>query len=227
MNLRFRLGQASDRIRGGDIPGLFRLVLRRLHSENLRMGIRKTLTSADEAKSASSEHPIRVATMADIEAVLDPERSGTNSADDLWQRRLRLHIAATIGPDRCYIADCGDLGPSFMQFLFFAADNDILQAELPDLGPPIGPDEAMVDYLYVAPDARSVPYVTDCLAQVAAEAYRRGAKSIITYTPVGNKAALLSSQLAGYKPFAMRRSRYRFFRRSVSYEPYTPKKSGR
>ena len=108
-----------------------------------------------------------------------------------------------------------------MQFLFFPEDNDVLQAELPDLGPLIEPGEAMVDYVYVAPDARSLPFVTTCLVQVAAEARRRGATSIITYTPVGNKGALLASHLAGFRPFAMRSSRYRLFRRRVSYEPYT------
>jgi hypothetical protein len=221
MNLSFRLGQAYDSFLTGDVRGLLRRVRNRLYSETVRVGIRKELTAADEARSATAEHQVRIASMGDIEAVLDPGRGGATDANELWQRRLRRHVAATVGPSRCYVADCGDLGPSFMQFIFFSEDNDVLQAELPDLGPPIEPGEAMVDYLYVAPDARSLPFVTTCLLQVAVEARRRGATSIITYTPIGNRAALLSSNLAGYRPFALRRSRYRLFRRRVSYEPYT------
>lgn len=221
MNLRFRLNQAYDGIRAGDTRGLLRRLQKRIHSETLRVGIRKDLTATEDASSAAAEPKIRVASMADIEAVLDPARGSATDANELWQRLLRRHVAETVGPSRCYVADSGDLGPSFMQFLFFPEDNDVVQSEFPDLGPPVKPGEAMVDYLYVAPDARSLPFVTACLLQVAAEARRRGAKSVITYTPAGNKAALLSSHLAGYRPFAMRRSRYRFFRRSVTYEPYT------
>jgi GNAT superfamily N-acetyltransferase len=221
MDLRFRLGQAFDRVRAGDIRGLLGLVRKRLHSETLRVAVRKEPTEADEARSATAEHPVRIASMADIEAVLDPARGRAMDANEIWQRRLRRHVAATVGPDRCYVADCGDLGPSFMQFLFFPEDNDILQAEFPDIGPLIEPGEAMVEYLYVAPDARSLPFAAASLVQVAVEARRRGVQSIITHIPIGNKGALFSSHSAGYYPFGMRRSRYRLFRRHVSYEPYT------
>jgi hypothetical protein len=202
MDLRFRLGQAFDRVRAGDIRGLLGLVRKRLHSETLRVAVRKEPTEADEARSATAEHPVRIASMADIEAVLDPARGRATDANEIWQRRLRRHVAATVGPDRCYVADCGDLGPSFMQFLFFPEDNDILQAEL-------------------APDARSLPFAAASLVQVAVEARRRGVQSIITHIPIGNKGALFSSHSAGYYPFGMRRSRYRLFRRHISYEPYT------
>lgn len=227
MNLSFRFGQAYDRIRAGDVGGLFSRVRNRIYSETLRVGIRKELTGTDGAPAEAPENPIRIATMADIEAVLDPRRGNATDANELWQRRLRRHVAARIGPQSCYVADHADQGPSFLQFVFFPEDNDLVQAELPDLGPRVEPGEAMVDYLYVAPDARSLPYVNACLLQVAEAARQRGATSIITYTPIGNKAALLSSHLAGYRPFALRRSSYRFFRRHVSYEPYTESLSGR
>jgi GNAT superfamily N-acetyltransferase len=221
MNLRFRLGQAYEGFRAGDASGLWRRLLNRLHSETLRVGIRMEPTAANEAQAATAENRVRIASEEDIEAVLDPARGSATDANELWQRRLRRHVAATVGPSRCYVADSGDLGPSFMQFLFFPEDNDLLQRALPDLGPPIEPGEAMVDYLYVAPDARSLPFLTSCLLQVAVEARRRGATSVITYTPIGNKAALTTSRLVGYRPFALRRRSYRLFRRRVSYEPYT------
>jgi hypothetical protein len=221
MNLQFRLGQAYDAIRGGDASVLLRRARNRLYSDTLRVGIRKEPTDEDEAQVATAEHRIRIASVADIEAVLDPRRGGATDANELWQRRLRRHVAATAGPGRCYVADCGDLGPSFMQYVFFPEDNDLVQRSFPDLGPRIEPGEAMVDYLYVSPDARSLPFLISGLLQVAVEARRRGATSVITYTPIGNKAALASSRLVGYRPFALRRSGYRLFRRRVSYEPYT------
>ena len=219
MNLRFRLGQAYDRVRTGDVRGVARLVRRRLYSETLRIQVRKETTDADEARPSGAEHPIRVASMADIEAVLDPGRGSAMDPGEVWQRRLRRYVAATLGPDRCYVADFDSLGPSFMQYLFFPEDNDLVQSNFPDLGSRLEPGEAMVEYLYVPPDARLLPFVTSCLAQVASEARRRGAESIFTYAQKGNKGALFSFRLAGFHPVAVRRSRYRFFRRSVSYEP--------
>lgn len=221
MNLKHRLGQVYDAIRAGDASILLRRARNRLHSETLRVGIRKELSPDDEARTANAKDRVRIATAADIEAVLDPGRGMATDARELWQRRLRHHITAKVGPSRCYVADSGDLGPSYMQFLFFPEDNELLQRVLPDLGPPIQPGEAMVDYLYVSPDARSLPFLTSGLLQVAVEARRRGATSILSYTPIGNKAALASARLVGFRPFALRRSGYRLFRRYVSYEPYT------
>ena len=225
--LTFWFGQAIDGVRTGDARGLLARVGKRIRSESVRIGIRKELTVADEAKSATEEYRFRTASMEDIQAVLDPLRGAETDANEIKQRRLRHHVASVFGPSRCYVADCGDLGPSFMQFVFFAEDNEILQARNPEIGPPMKPGEATVDYLYVSPDARSLPFVTACLLRVAEEARLRGATSLITYTPVGNKASLLASHLAGYRPFARQRSEYRFFRHRVSYEPYTQSLSSR
>lgn len=221
MNLQFRLGQASDAIRYGDASVLLRRARNRLHSDTVRVGIRKETTVEDEARIATAEHRIRIASAADIEVVLDPRRGGATDANELWQGRLSRHVAAKAGPERCYVADCGELGPSFMRYVFFPEDNDLIQRVFPDLGPRLEPGEAMVDYVYVSPDARSLPFLTSGLLQVALEARRRGATSVLTYTPIGNKAALASSRLVGYPPFATRRAGYQLLRHYVSYEPYT------
>ncbi|UCC24403.1 MAG: hypothetical protein JSU98_11775 [Gemmatimonadales bacterium] len=226
MSLRFRLGQVYDTVRSGDVSILLRRVRNRISSETLRVGIRKELTEADDARVANAEDRIRIASASDIEAVLDPGRGGAKDANEVWQRRLRRHVAETVGPDRCYVADHGDLGPSFMLFAFFPEDNDLLQRAFPDIGPRIKPGEAMVEYLYVPPDARSFGFLNSCLLQVGVEARRRGATSLVSYMPAGNKAALMSVRFAGYRPFELRRSGYRLFRRRVSYEPYTPEAAG-
>lgn len=221
MDLRSRFGQAADHIRGRDAGGLLRNIQRGLYSDSVGVGIRKALSDSDGTPPAEAQHPIRVATAADIEAVLDPERGGASDADEMWQRRLRRQATAVFGPGHCYVADLEGKGPSFMQFLFFAEDNDTIQAEFPSMGPRLAPDVALVELLYLSPDARSLPLLTEGMKQVAEEARRRGAKSVITYTGEHNSGALLASQLAGFRAFEVRRSRYRFFRGRISYEPYT------
>lgn len=206
--------------------GLLGLAWKRIYSESLRVGIRKSLSVTHDDVSEEGRSPstgagqVRIATLEDIEAVLDPARGGANDPGELWERRLRHRVADTLGPGRCYVADLDDKGPSFMQYVFVAEDNDALQARFPEVGPRVGENEALVEFLYVPPDARSLPFVADCLRRVASEVQQRGAMSLITYTGIENAGALIASHLAGYRPFAMRRTRYRLGRRSISYEPY-------
>ena len=199
MNVRFRLGQAREQLRAGGSGDLVALVRKRWSSETHRVGIRRELTAADDAPPANAKHHVRTATRADIEAVLDPARGGADDADESWQRYLLHHVLELAGPDRCYVADQGDLGPSYMQYLFVAEDDELLRARLPDVGPPIKPGEGLVDFLYVPPDARSLPFTAECLNLVAIEARKRGLSSLVTYTGVQTAGAPVASQLAGYR----------------------------
>lgn len=219
-NVRFRLGQMREQLRAGGPRDLMALILKRWSSETYRVGIRRELTAADDRGATNAKHHVRSATVADIEAVLDPARGGAGDAQESWQRYLLHHVLELMGPGSCYVADEADLGPSFMQYLFVAEDNDALRSKLPDVGPPIEPGQGLVDFLYVPPDARTLPFTAECLSLVAVEARKRGLSSLITYTGVETAGALVASQLAGYRPFEMRSSRFRHFRHVVTYEPY-------
>mgnify|MGYP001815132057 CR=1 FL=1 len=226
VSLRLRLGQLGDYARVGDLPGLVDLARRGLWSERRALGISKELRPSGGAQTPEAKFPVRTASTADIESILDPARGGDESADERWQRRLRRNVLATIGPEHCYVADLGGRGPSFMQYVFPEEDSELIEAELGDMGPWPAPGEAIVEYLYVPPDARSLPFLAGCMVQVAEAARARGITALITYTGVDEPGALMASQLAGYRAFSMCRTRFRLFQRETSCGPLPSDLSG-
>jgi GNAT superfamily N-acetyltransferase len=211
---------AIDRVRRAEFRSLFRIVANQLYSETAGVVVWKDLTSGPGLAEAKRQPPIRPASETDLQSLIDTDQQPDVDADELWQRRLRRDIASTIGLDGCFVADAPGAGPSFMQYLFTAKDNERLRSRFPGLFPVLGPDEAMVEFLYVAPEARSPGLAVNCLLQVADEARRQGASSVISFIRPTNKGALFVNHLAGYKARSVRRSKRRFFRRTYSFEPW-------
>jgi ribosomal protein S18 acetylase RimI-like enzyme len=210
------LSQAGDAVRSGDALDLIR---RPLYSESSGIGLRKTLSTEPDRRLAKVSRVIRPATTTDLESLVDEEGADTAGSQDRTDRRVQARIVANLGTRCCYVADADDGRPGFVQYLFTSADNELFQASYSHTGPPLATDEAMVEFLYVAPAARTMPFVTECMLLVVEEARQRGARSVVTFPSANNRGALMASHLVGFRPYAVRRSTYRFFRKSTTYEP--------
>jgi ribosomal protein S18 acetylase RimI-like enzyme len=217
VDLSLRIGQAADHLLRGEARAFVRRVAGLVYSDSLAIGIRKDLTKLP-AVPPSSERAIRRASIGDVMAILDPGRGLASNADETWQRRLRLHLLDRVGVECCYVADAGDRGPSFMQYLFFAADNALIASRLPGHYRPVAPGEAFVEFLYVSPDARTMPFLTACMREVVLEARRHGVDSVFNYVRPQNASVLLACQAIGFRIDSVRRTRRRLFRTTYSYE---------
>jgi hypothetical protein len=215
MTLRLRLDQASDRLRSMDVLGLLR---KSIYSEETGVGLRKDLTTTDGSRVAQIPYRIRPGTDADLHALLDDEQADPSDAQDQVDRRIQRRIASAIGTHGCWVADAGDGSPGFVQYLFFPDDNELFQEHFSHTGPPLAEQEAMVEFLYVAPAARTMSFIIDCMTLVVDEARRQGARSVVTFPNAGNRGAIMASHFVGFRPYAVRRSRYRLFRKSTTYE---------
>jgi hypothetical protein len=214
------LRSAIDYLRRAEYRSLIRIAANQLYSETAGVVIWKDLTPDAHPKEGKGQPQIRPATQADLRSLIGADRQQDLDADELWQRRLRRDIAARIGLDGCFVADVDGVGPAFMQYLFTAKDNERLRSNFPGLFPALAADEAMVEFLYVAPESRSPGFVVNCLLRVADEARRQGAASVISFIRPTNKGALFVNHLAGFKARSVRRSKRRFFRRTYSFEPW-------
>ncbi|MFV2064144.1 MAG: N-acetyltransferase family protein [Chloroflexota bacterium] len=177
------------------------------------------MTAAPQARAIQSDYEIRRATTADVHALVDADRGEVADADELWQRRLRRHVVATLGAKNCYVADAEGVGLSFMQYLFFEEDNGMVQAMFPGMYPELAAHEAMVEFLDVAPEARRSGLLVRGMNMVTDEARRRGAKSVISFIRPDNKGAIFVCQSSGFRVYSVRHSRYRFFRQAITIEP--------
>jgi GNAT superfamily N-acetyltransferase len=222
LGLSLYLRSAIDYVGRGEYRSLVRKAVDLVYSDTAGIVIWKDLTGDPGAADGKRQPPIRPASSADVLSLVGTDQQQDADADELWQRRLRRNIAATMGLDGCYVADRAGNGPSFMQYLFTAVDNDRLKSNFPGLFPVLAADEAMVEFLYVAPESRNAGFAVNCLLQVTDEARRRGAASVISFIRPTNKGALFVNHLAGFRAQSVRRSKRRFFRRTYSFEPWPP-----
>ena len=222
MRLRLYMHSSADYLRSADYRILLRKAGTLFYSDNPGIVVLKDLTEdASPAKARATENQTRIrpASREDVLTLIGTHRPDTDS-DDLWQRRLRRHIVDTLGVDGCFVADVPEIGPSFMQYLFTSVDNDRLQTSFPGSFPVMTPAEAIVEFLYVAPEVRSPGLAVDGIVQVTGEARRRGADSVISFIDPTNKGALFVNHLAGFRAGSVRRSRRRFFRKTYAFEPW-------
>jgi hypothetical protein len=219
------LRTARDYVSRAEYRGLARMLASRISSESVAVVIEKDLAALPALADAKRRPPIRTASEADVRSLVDSDPGRDVDADELWERRLRRHILATLGARGCFVADADDGTPSFMQYLFTAADNDRLREHFGGLFPTLGRDEAMVEFLYVPPASRNPGLIVNCLLQVADEARRDGAATVISFIDATNKGALFVNHLAGFRARSMRRTRRRWFRRSYRFEPWPDDRS--
>jgi GNAT superfamily N-acetyltransferase len=160
--------------------------------------------------------------MEDVLALVGTDPEGLVDAEEIHERRFRRRIAATLGIEGCYVAEVPGVGPAFMQYLFTARDNDRLRSTFGGAFPVLDADQAMVEYLYVVPEARHPGLAVSCVAQVAEEAGRAGAASVISFIDPTNRGAIFVSQMTGFRAFSVRRTRSRLLRKSYTFEPWPP-----
>jgi hypothetical protein len=209
-----------DYLGHGEYRRLARRAAAFVYSESVSVVVRKDLSGDPRASEGERRTRIRAASLPDVQSLLGADGNDDVDADELWERRLRQHIAATLGVDGCYVADVAGVGPSFMQYLFTSDDNERLRSNFAGLFPILAVDEAMVEFLYVAPGSRNPGFIVDGLVQVADEARRRKAASVISFIDPTNTGALFVNHLAGFQAHSVRRSRKRFLRRTYSFEAW-------
>lgn len=224
MRLKLRLDQANDLLRSGDLLDLLR---KPVHSESTGIGLRKDLPAGPEPRLAKIEREIRPATRDDLRALVDVAGADPTQPQDAADRRRQGRIVATFGTHGCFVADGEDGLPGFMHYLFTSEDNELFQSKYSHTGPVLADDEAMVEFLYVTPAARTMSFVTDCMTLMTEEARKRGARSVVTFPESVNRGALMVSHFVGFRPYAVRRSRYRLFRKTTTYELRPPETRAR
>ena len=220
MRIGLYMRSASDYLRRMEFRGLARRATRLFYSDHPGIVVRKDLADEPHPESRSTKLVIRPATSADVLSLVGTDLVAEGDPDELWQRHLRRHIHDLLGSQGCYVAGAEGAGLGFMQYLFTADDNDRLQKTFPGQFPVLAADEALVEFLYVPPGSRSPGTAVDGIRQVAEDARRRGATSVISFIDQGNRGALFVNHLAGFQAAGIRWSRRRCFRKTYLFEPW-------
>jgi hypothetical protein len=133
---------------------------------------------------------------------------------------LRMSAAHLLASDleTPYVAVLSDGTPCYMQYLIFPDQNPKLERIFRGTILPLEPDEALLDFAFTLKPHRFLgvmPYAFESLIDVAR---KQGAQRIVTYVSPADSSMTRFAERIGFKPFVMRRERYRLFRRSVQFQ---------
>jgi Acetyltransferase (GNAT) family len=141
---------------------------------------------------------------------------GSSTPSDL-KKLIELKIQLLEGIPTCYGGFTMEGAPCCICWLVDYAAQDKLRsffkARLPDLKP----GEMLCENIYTRPDYRGnslMAHLTFALFEIASG---RGARRALAYVSTENAPSLHGIKKIGRKPFMVKKVRWRFFRRSVSF----------
>ena len=184
-----KLANLKARIAGRLKLGLF--------SRTLRYGLRRDLSVPIETPSAKIAIDVRPMVPADLDLLLDADTAEGVSREEteLAWRRSFVNKGAKGG----YVAvDQRDGKPCYMQWLFSAADNDLVQ----HLGafPKLGPTEALLENAYTPLRYRGLGIMSAAMARIAERGADLGATHVLTFVEDVNIPSLKGCQRSGFHP---------------------------
>jgi GNAT superfamily N-acetyltransferase len=187
-----------------------------LWSEAAAVALRRDLATPLTARRPILPLIVRPVALSDVPALVDTDGNGIDGAGAL----LRVGAAHLLesGLDTCYVAvtEAGD--PCYMQYLVLPTENAKLEDVFGGLIPPLEADEALIEFAFTLEKYRAQGIMPHALSSVAAKARESGARWLVTYVYASEPLLLRFYTRNGFMPFRVRRERYRFLRRRVSFD---------
>lgn len=204
-------------LRQGDFRFIGRYLRQQLWSQHDSFGLRRDLAipfSPPDAKIPM--HGVRPLQESDLPKLFDPDASPTGPDTEGTRTQMSL-VHADIAT--CYVAITDDDQPCYMQWLIGPGENDKVMRYFKGLFAPLAADEVLLEGAYVPPRFRGLRINSRAMASIAAHGTDLGARWAITYIGVENVPSIRGAKGAGFEPYVLRRERWRFFRRAVTFGP--------
>lgn len=208
------LSTVADILRSQGVGALWSKLKRRARSRTISYGLRRDLTRFFTPPHAAIPISVRPATAAEIRALLAARDHGLTPEE--WRERMAL---ADAGLRQAYVAVTADGRPCYLQWLMSARDNDRIQRVFHGTFPRLADDEALLEGAYTPPAFRGLRIMPAAMARIAERARDLGARAVLTFVVPGNIPSLKGCQRAGFVIDQLKRDEWRWFRRSVRFEP--------
>jgi GNAT superfamily N-acetyltransferase len=203
----------------GRDPEVMRHVLRaargRIASEQRATGLRRDLTvphTAPEARIAISIRPLEA---SDVPVILEADRDRL-TADERWERSVRRRILES-GAGTCYVAADQDDEPTYVQWMFTAADNPLVQRNFDGIFPLLEPDTVLLEGAFTPERHRGKRIMSAAMSRIAELGTQHGARYAITFVGDDNAASLKGCARAGFQPYLARTQSWRLMRQDVRF----------
>ena len=191
---------------------------RRFYSNHVAFGLSHDLSQHAAMPEARISISVRPLQPDDIPQLFDESEADNGESLRHQIRRLR-HIQANI--PTCYVAVDVDRVPCYTQWLMGSADNERIQQFFGGEYPHLKKDEMLLENAYTPEAYRGLRIMPCAMWQITAKAADHDARRVITFVGEENIASLKGCARAGFSPYLVRHDKWRFFRRTITFESYS------
>lgn len=205
-------------IRHGQFGTALGEIGRRLYSNHVAFGLSRDLSQPSAMPEARIPISVRPLQSHDVPKLFDESEAENGETLRHQIRRLR-HIQADI--PTCYVAvDTNDV-PCYTQWLMGPRDNARIRRFFGGEYPLLANDEMLLENAYTPEAYRGLRIMPCAMWQITAKALDHGARRVITFVGEENIPSLKGCARAGFSPYLVRHDKWRFFRRTITFEAYT------
>ena len=201
-------------LQGRHVDAVVILVRRWLYSNASGIGFQRGLETPIEARRP--RHPLTVRPIQAPEKAVFTNTSETRGNGAIARVNARYLLAT--GIETCYVALIEDEAPCFIQYLVLPDQNHLFAKAFGAPIPPLEPGEALLEFAFTLEQYRALGVMPYAFSALAREAKHRGVERLVTWVPEWNPHVQRYLERVGFVPFAIRRERYRLFRRTVRFE---------
>jgi len=198
--IKSKIAFINKLIKGGQFNLIWDAFARRIYSEELAFGFKKDLSIPGQKPRALKKISTRV----------------FNSGDELYfsdnsNDRLIFEFQT------CYVGIIEEDIPCSRLWLIDASQNEKLKNIWGDNFPPLNSDEVLLENVFTRPKYRGLGIMPSFLYQIAEKGKAQGAKYAITFGSVNNTNTSRSFHYAGFHPYVLRKVKWSFFNKTISY----------
>ena len=118
----------------------------------------------------------------------------------------------------CYVATTKEGNPCFRCWLIDYSQNKNINSIWKNTYPHLNEDELLLENAVTIPKFRGMGIHPNAMFQVAKKGKIFGAKFALSFVSISNISSLKSFHYAGFQPYSLRREKWLFFRKSVTFE---------
>ncbi len=85
--------------------------------------------------------------------------------------------------------------------------------------PALNEDEALIEGVFTHPDYRGLKIMPNVIGEISKKIKQEGINKIIAFVDKKNIASLKGFKQSGFNPYLSRKTKWRFFIRTVTFEP--------
>ncbi len=203
-------------IKNHQMQEILKKIQSRFYSDHLSYGLRRDLTvpfETPESKIPITVRPLQDHDVPQLFDTDDPQDTGRSN----WELVYRKFLNADI--QTCYVGVTIDNTPCYTQWLVGPHHNDQMQKLFHGIYPRLAVDEALLENAFTLESYRGKRIMPCAMAQIAEKAHDIGARWVVTFVAHTNIPSLKGCERSGFMPYIMRRERWLFFRRQLSFTP--------